>query len=257
MLHVWSWPSLVWGLIMLVVGVYYAIRRRRYPVALLFSVLVLQNMLGVELIISAIWREHWLGTALAYLILLVFVALSLEILVAAVVLRNKQVAKDKARGATGRDKERTAAWPLSAEERAVVLRGKQERPDGWSWTAFGHDIDAPPQWDIMLFSLYVFWALLFFTWARDRSHVVAVIVHFVLKTWPAIQANIMVVVYIGLFVIGLVVAGVYNVREKRLGIAFACLCVLALGLYLLVAFRGWVLLRSWGVNISFSSDDQS
>jgi hypothetical protein len=242
---------------MLAVSVYYAIRRRRYPVALLFLVLVLQNAVGVGLIISGIWREHWLGTALAYLILVVLVALSLEILVSAVVLRIKQPAKDKARGATGRDQERTAAWPLSAEERAVMLRGKQEGPDGWRWTAFGRDIDAPPQWEAMLFSLYVFWGLLFFAWAPRRSHVVAVIVHFILKTWPTIQANIMVDVYVGLFVIGLVVAGVYNARKNRWGIAFACLCVLALGLYLLVAFRGWVLLRNWGININFNSDDYS
>jgi hypothetical protein len=211
---------------MLGVAAYYGARRRRYPAVLLFVVVLLQVMVGGGLIAVAISRERWLGTAVAYLLLVGTTALFLQNIVYGLLLLARQVPIDKA-----------------AKEKAA--KGEVAQEDDSEWTILGHSIKAPPQWDIMLFSISFFWIALLLFWAPYHGKVfytgVTKLFTFAFK-WKTIQDNFDRI-SASVFIVGcLVAAAIYYARKRRWLVALGWLGALALGLFLLIVlWRG-----QWG-----------
>jgi hypothetical protein len=240
---------------MLGVAAYYGFRYRRYPAALLFAVVLLQTAVGGGLIGFAISRKRWLGTSLAYLLLVVVVALLLETTVYGLVMRIRQVAIDRAAKDAANKAAATADGAVTeapddsvkqAQDKAAtsaVAGGEvAEDEDESAWTVLGHPVKRPPAWFRMLFAITFLWLalLLFWTPYHNKAFHTGVVKYFAFELkLKAIQDNID---HIGstAFGAGALIAGIiYCARKQRWPTVLGLTAALALWIWWCIVGWGW------------------
>jgi hypothetical protein len=203
--HLYSWPTLVWGIGLLALSAYIAVDFRRYPAGLALPMLVSGRLVGTGLIVAAVNKHFWFDAFLADVILAISVAFGVGLIIVQFMWHFTEAIE--AREDT-QLKEAARAWGLDKADARVA-----------------------PAW-LGLFSLTgILWIGLCCVWAPVHSVFARSVVHqyqWGTSIWSTVSGDADLIekaAFVGAIAVG---GLIYCIRKRKW--LLAVLCLFALGL---------------------------